>query len=372
MKLLMITGLGSAKDLASGRRGAFSNTLEEFHQYWDRIDIIAPKTYNHETTTKVLFGNVYVHISSWPLIFHPIWFLKKAIELHKEQKFDLVTVQEFPPFYNGIAARLLWQRIKVPYILEVHHIPGYPRAGSVKEEIYRSLAKVFMEWDAKYARAVRVVNQSQVPNFLIEAGVPKGKINYIPSLYIDLDIFRPMNLAKEYDLIFVGRLEKNKGINLFLEAIRNLKHQTPKIKCLIVGDGPLKESLKFKIKSLKLDNNVTFYGWAKDQKEIAQLLNKSRILVMLSYNEGGPRVVVEAMACGLPVLATPVGMVPELVKDSSAGKMVSWDPEDVAKKAEEMLVNYEIYKDSGIKIAQRFEKKDMIKKYAEKLIDFCK
>src|SRR3989344_7407101 len=93
MKLLMITGLGSARDLASGKKGAFYNTLEEFHKYWDRIDIIAPRIYrgltSREIEVKPLFENVFIHISPWPLVFHPLWFLKKGLEIYKEQKLRL-------------------------------------------------------------------------------------------------------------------------------------------------------------------------------------------------------------------------------------------------------------------------------------------
>src|SRR3989344_9485774 len=101
-RLLMITGLGSAKSLATGQRGAFHNMLEEFSQYWDRVDIICPRVESRESRVESLFGNVYLHISPWPLVLHPFWFLKKALELHKDQKFDLITLHEFPPFYNVI------------------------------------------------------------------------------------------------------------------------------------------------------------------------------------------------------------------------------------------------------------------------------
>src|SRR3989344_3974268 len=189
-KLLMITGLGSVKDLASGKKGAFYNTLEEFHKYWDRIDIISPKISEGSTSenfeVKPLFGNVYIHISPWPLVFYPLWFIKKGLAIYKEQKFDLMTVQEFPPFYNGIGARLLWHKIKVPYILEIHHIPGYPRAASFKEALYRNLIKWFIKFDASKAAAIRVVNHNQTPGFLKRAGVPLDKIIYISSIYIDL------------------------------------------------------------------------------------------------------------------------------------------------------------------------------------------
>src|SRR3989344_5513484 len=257
-KLLMITGLGSARDLASGKRGAFYNTLEEFSKYWERIDIIAPKIRNSKfeilnkfeiqnSKLEILFGNVYVHVSPWPLIFHPIWFLKKGLEIYKEQKFDLMTVHDFPPFYNGIGARLLWQKIRVPYILEIFHVPGYPRAASTKESIYKFLFKLFIRFDAAKSKAVRVMNQKQVPEFLIRAGVPKEKIIYIPAIYIDTDIFKPTGVQKEYDLIFVGRLEKNKGIDLFIETVKRTG-----CRAIIVGNGSLFQETQLKIENWKL------------------------------------------------------------------------------------------------------------------------
>ena len=362
MKLLMITGLGSAMDLASGKKGAFYNTLEEFHQYWERIDIISPKIKRQKSETKEIFGNVYVHISPWPLLFHPIWFLKKGLEIFREQKFDLMTVQEFPPFYNGIGARLLWQKIKVPYVLEIFHVPGYPKFSNTKEFIYRTLVRAFISYDTSHAKAVRIMN-NDVGKFLELSGVPKNKLSLIPAIYIDLDIFKPADIQKEYDLIFIGRLEANKGIELFLETVKKLD-----CKAIIVGQGSLYNKTKSEVEGQKL--NIVMYGFAKDSKEIAELLNKSKILVMPSYNEGGPRVLVEAMACGVPVLATPVGIVPDLLKNGSGGEIIAWNAEDVANKAKGLLNNFERYNKlsaMAIEIAKSFEKKSAIKNYADKL-----
>jgi len=373
VRLLMITGLGSAKDLASGKRGAFYNTLEEFSKYWTRIDIICPGIPGSSTpgSLKVepLFGNVSLHISTGPLIFHPIFFIRKVLEIYKEQKFNLMTVHDFPPFYNGIAARILWQFLKVSYVLEIFHIPGYPKSASLKEALYKIFFKLFIKFDVAKAKAVRVMNQTQVPDFLIKVGIPKEKIYYIPAIYVDLNIFKPMGLAKEYDLIFVGRLEKNKGISLLFEAVKillttyDLRPTT-----LIVGDGSLLNSLKLQAVSYKLQTK--FYGWAKDQREVAELINKSKILVMTSYNEGGPRVVVEALACGVPVLATSVGIVPDLLKNGLGGEIIDWNADDIAQKIMSLLndlVKYRKYSQNGPEIAKQFEKKAVIKNYADSL-----
>ncbi len=373
------------RNLAAGKQGAFYNTLEEFHRYWDRIDIICPRidkvihmqglalqeSYPLQGGTLRLFGNVFVHPSPWSIFYQPWWIFKKGQEIHREQKFDLVTVHEYPPFYHGLGARLLWQKIKVPYILEIHHIPGYPRAAGRKEIFYRYLLKKFIKRDSDKAAAVRVVNQNQVPEFLKKGGVPSEKIKYISSLYLDLETFRPMNLPKAYDLIFVGRLVENKGIQLLLKAIEfsifNFQFPT---KCLIVGDGPLMETLKLATRNQKLETHIHFHGWAKDSAEIAELINKSKVLVMPSYNEGNPRVVGEAMACGVPVLATPVGIVPDIIKPGISGEVIDWRADDIAGKAAALLADqnkYERYRLAGIEIAKNFEKKAMIKNYAEEL-----
>lgn len=360
MKLLMITG---DRALVSGKKGAFYNTLEEFSKYFDRIDIICPKVFKDSTPKQEfepLFGNVFIHPSLWPLWLQWLWIVKKGKQIYKEQKFDLMTVHEFPPFYNGLGAKLLDKFIQVPYILEIHHIVGYPRAANLKEWAYRLLFRMFIKFDSAKAKAIRVVNQNQAPDYLIKAGIPREKIKYIPSIYIDFDVFKPMSLEKEYDLIFVGRLESNKGLNLLLEAASNFK-------ILIIGDGSLRESLKFKVRSLKLENNIIFYGWAKDQKEIAELINRSKLFVMLSYNEGGPRVVFEALACGVPVLATTVGLVPDF---KSSITIVDWNAKDIVSKAKKLLNDtnaYEGMKIQGLATVRQFEKKSAIRNYAERI-----
>lgn len=364
------------KSLAEGKRGAFYNTLEEFHKYWDRIDIICPrivnnkwKLANRESNYRLLitnyFGNVFVHPSPWPLILQPFWILKKGKQIYKEQRFNLMTVHEYPPFYNGIGARLLWNKIKTPYVLEIMHITGYPKAANAREEIYKTLLNFFIKADSSKAKAVRVINENQTPGFLIKAGVAREKLIYIPAFYIDLNIFRPRESEKEYDLIFIGRLAENKGIDLFLETARRLGAKTA-----IVGDGPLKRKIESRIKNYEFGGRVILRGWVEGSEEVAELLNRSRVLVMPSYNEGGPRVVLEAMACGVPVLATPVGIVPDIIKDGESGRIIDWSAKDIVWKAGGLLDNkdeYDKYRFAGLEIVKQFERKEAIKNYADKL-----
>lgn len=372
MKLLMITGLGGGKNLARGKRGALYNTLEEFHRYWERIDIILPKVQSPKSKVQsLLFGNVFVHTSPYPLIFHPWWFLKTGTELQREHHFDLMTVHDFPPFYNGLGARMLWRRTKIPHVLEVHHIPGYPRAANLKEEIYRQWWKIFAEFDTAKALAVRVVNQQEAPAFLKQYGVLEEKIKYIPSMYIDLDTFKPYpEIGKKYDLVFCSRLEKNKGIFNLIEAIKIAKRQKLDIKLLIIGSGPEKKNLEVRIKDWGLKENVIFSGWLETVRDVALAYNSAKIFVNPSFNEGGPRVVLEAMACGLPVVTTKVGLMHDLIRDGENGLFTDWDPAKLAEIILKLLNDSSLqnkFSQAGLVIARQFEKKAMIRNYAESL-----
>ncbi len=92
-------------------------------------------------------------------------------------------------------------------------------------------------------------------------------------------------------------------------------------KFLIIGDGQLNNEIKSIIKSSKLENNIELIGWI-NHDEIPSYLNKLKLLVLPSSTEGLPNIVLEAMACGTPVLATPVGSVSNVIKDGETGFLV--------------------------------------------------
>lgn len=355
--------------LTQGKKGAFYNTLEEFHKYWDRIDIITPKT-NQKIDN--IFGNVFIHSSNKNKVFQP-WFIKeKGVEIYSREKFDVITVHEYPPFYNGIGARLLWQKIKVPYILEIMHVPGHPKAASFKERLYKFLTKMFINFDSKKAKAIRVVNKKEIPELLMGVGVKKEKLVNIPAFYIDLETFRPMEVEKKYDLVFAARLEKNKGIINLIKAVEIIKEKKPDTSLLIIGSGPLKKSIQEYIKDNDLEKNVHLSGWLETLNDVARAYNSARVFINPSFNEGGPRVVLEAMACGLPVVTTRVGLSLDIVKDGENGLFIDWSPNDVANKINDLLNNQKMqdkFSCAGLELVKKFSKEPAIRNYADKLKD---
>jgi len=371
MKLLMITG---DRALAQGKKGPFYYTLEEFSKHWERIDVICPKVKSHKPELKNIFNNVFVHSSLWPLIFQPKFIAKEGIRIFKEQNFDLFTIHSYPPFYNDIGGLWLYKKIKKPYVLEVHHITGYPKAADFKEWFYKILTKLFIKIFARNAKAIRVVNQKQTPEFLVKFGADKDKIIYVPSAYIDLETFKPIDAEKKYDAVFAGRLAKNKGIGLLLEAVKKIKIRIPEFKLIIVGTGPLEEKIKKYIKENSLQENVSFSGWLQSVEDVAKIYNQAKIFIMPSLNEGGPRVNLEAMACNTALVTTRVGLMPDIIKDGENGVFVDWKIDDIVDKTINLLRNENLrgkIAENGRETVQQFERKKMIYNYAKIIQGQC-
>jgi glycosyltransferase involved in cell wall biosynthesis len=392
MRLLMITG---DRALVQGKKGPFYYMLEEFSKYWERIDILCPRisTKRSDQTLQTYqpFNNVFIHSSNLPLIFQPWFILRKGQEIFKEQKFDLFTIHGYPPFYNDLGGLWLHNKIKVPYALEIMHITGYPKAGNLKDWFYKILSYSLIKFFARKAMAVRIINQKQTGEFLIQSGVNKEKLKYIPAFYIDFNVFKPQEMDKphtntelvrgKYDIVFSGRLVKNKGIGLLLGAIKNIQqaqrsnisgkhsdHTFQAIKLIIIGDGPLKSNIKKFITKNNLQSSIELAGWLPTINDLAKIYNQSKMMVMSSFNEGGPRVTLEAMACKVPVITSRVGIMLDIINDGKNGVFIDWDVKDIVNKIMLLLKDDDLrlkIAENGYQAVQQFERKKVIENYAK-------
>ena len=196
----------------------------------------------------------------------------------------------------------------------------------MRERLYRLLASVYIRQAQQRAAAFRVVNHVEMPELLRRLGVPDEQILVLPSLYIDYSVFRPFaDVPPEYDGLFVGRLAPNKGLKTLLAALARLKTTHPNFRFGIHGRGPLEDLVRQYIAAYGLVGNVRLMTKAVPQGDLVRLYNSSAMLVCASTAEGGPRVTVEAMACGVPVVTTPVGMMRELIADGDNGLLFEWD-----------------------------------------------
>ena len=122
-------------------------------------------------------------------------------------------------------------------------------------------------------------------------------------------------------LLFVGRLAAIKGVRLLIDAVADLRARYPDLELVLVGDGPERAGLEAHARAQGLDDRIRFTGYL-GQDEVAAELKTADVFVLPSFAEGVPVVLMEAMAARIPVIATSVAGVPELVEDGVSGYVV--------------------------------------------------
>ncbi|MCC6697212.1 MAG: glycosyltransferase [Candidatus Hydrogenedentes bacterium] len=135
------------------------------------------------------------------------------------------------------------------------------------------------------------------------------------------------------ELIFIGRLTAAKGIPVLLEAVAKLRESNPGVRLVLVGDGPDRDWIVSRAAELGLRDCVEITGYLS-LDAIKERLLQADVFVMASFAEGVPAVLMEAMASGLPVVATRIAGIPELVDDGVSGFLVP--PGDAASLADRM------------------------------------
>ncbi|MCK0123653.1 glycosyltransferase [Gelidibacter sp. F2691] len=188
---------------------------------------------------------------------------------------------------------------------------------------------------------------------LIEFGFSKEQITFHP-VGIDLDKFpqkKRYHIDGPIQILSVGRLVFEKGYAHGLAAVAELIHKYKhNIHYTIIGDGSLRDDLLSLVAHLKIEKHVNFLG-SKDSDEISEQLQKSDIFFLPSIAEALPVVLMEALSCGLPVVATNVGSVKELVLEGKNGFVAHMsNPESLVEKLQAILINkqdWEIMGDYG-------------------------
>ena len=160
-----------------------------------------------------------------------------------------------------------------------------------------------------------------------------NKIFTIPN-YVDTELFSPNYINKEkfFDLIFIGRIEKEKNLISLLKAIKQLK-----IKLIIIGRGSLKSNLLKKY-------NSPFIQWVDkvDNQKLPQYLNNAKIYILPSYYEGHPKTLIEALSCGCSVIGANSPGIKNIIENGVNGFLCETNYESIQKKITFLLENPKI------------------------------
>jgi len=335
MRLLMVSG---DRQTPVGEIGPFHVMQEEFSKHFERIDVLCPKPPKAQTVS-VIHDNVFFHPADCGRLGMRGYIARRGAELIAEHGHAVIVSHDYGWFYNGLGSAALSRSTGVPYLSEIHHVPGFPVAADRREAFDRFIAKRYIRWARSRAAAFRVVNKGEMPPLLQKWGVPLEKILVLGSLYIDLDLFAPLAqpVAPRWDIAFVGRLVNNKGLDRIVDALGILSEGTARPRLLILGRGPEREATEARVRERGLAAQVDFVEWVETPEDLADVYRSSLCVVCASTCEGGPRVTVEAMACGTPPVSTRVGIMGELVEDGVNGALVDFDAESLAEGLRRVL-----------------------------------
>lgn len=170
-------------------------------------------------------------------------------------------------------------------------------------------------------------------------------------------------------ILFIGHLEPFKGIFELLDAFNSIKTKHENCKLMIIGEGHDEQRVKETVSNFELDNSVIFKGKVSPET-IQNYYQMADIFTLPSYTEGLPLVVIESMACGLPVVVSTVGGIPELVKDEDNGFLVPpRDSLSLTRKLERLVDSEKLRIKIGNRALETVDDEFNIDKKVDKMID---
>ncbi len=245
--------------------------------------------------------------------------LRQMARLFRNGGFDVVhTHNTYPHLYATLAAR--WAGI--PVVIQTRH---GQRAG------HGWKSRTQYRWAAKWVDRVVAVSQDAANLTIRPDGIPAAKVQTIWN-GIDLDDFEYRGPGPDPVLISVARLSAEKDFPTLLHAMKRAVAQFPALKLRLIGDGPEREKLESLTRELGLTDCVKFHG---DCRDVPAKLAEAACFVSASLTEGISLTLLEAMAVGLPVIATAVGGNPEILVDGVTGRLTP--PRDPAQLAEAIV-----------------------------------
>jgi len=294
----------------------------------------------------------------------------KSIERYTKKLFNIQTyldfkklVNEFKPdiihvhnFYNELSPSILLVTGKIPIVMTVHDTllvnavsvlsgrtgedcktrtcSGCTNCVGFKGMIYEKLRKIIYRTLLKRI-SLFITPSIYLNNFLVEAGFQP-----IQTVYNGINLFKFSKVNNFDRLLYVGRMSRDKGVEYLLKAMPDIIKQFPKVKLILLGDGPDKDYFINLSKKLDIINNLNFLG-SVNKEEIKKQFDECSIVIVPSvFSEAFGLVVVESMSVGRPVIGTTSGALPELIENDKTGYIIpSKNSHILAEKVIKLLSN---------------------------------
>ena len=292
-------------------------------------------------------------------IWQALYFSIRLISPLLKERFDLIDCQQFP-YFSCFSAKFFSKLKKIPLVITWHEVWGdywyeyLGWKGFVGKITERLVARLTSENIA--------VSKTTAKN-LYRLGI-RHEITIIPN-GIDLRRIRSILPSSESsDIIFVGRLIKEKHADLLIHAIELLMQKNPNIRVLLIGEGPEYANIKNLIDGKKINNTIHLSGFYNNHDDLIAQLKSSKVFVLPSTREGFGITALEALACGLPVVTVdhPSNAIRDLITEKN-GFLCSLSPQDLADKISLALQHYSEMKTSCFESVESFDWNSIIIRY---------
>lgn len=262
-----------------------------------------------------------------------------------EDDFDVVHIHiPLPPYI----------RTSLPTLATVHGLvelrSRYIDNYSVRSMAEKLFSNLVFSMELKLLQNVNAI--TAVSNFTAEElgeyyGFEKSNIRVLGN-GVNLKFYRPGDSGMRLpNILFAGRLDHKKGLLELVNSAQYVCRMRPDATFVIAGAGPLDSGLRRLVNENGLNGNFSFLGHV-DKNTLLKCYQSASIFVLPSYYEGIPNVILEAMACGLPVVATRAGGIPEVVTNGKNGFLVSpKNPEEISQAILGLLDDERLRKDMG-------------------------
>ncbi len=269
-----------------------------------------------------------------------ISLVRQVIKELKNNNCNLIQTHGFKPTFLAFCVKLI---CNVRWICFMH--------GTTRENVKVAFYNLVDNICQRFADLTVVVSENQRQK--VWGGRNETRVRVLHNA-VDIDNPMPMSEnplivadklkmpAGAQVVLAVGRLSPEKGMDVLLDAFSHLVQLQGSVHLLLVGDGPERSALEKQVLLLKLEGIVHFVGYTATPGDYVKVAN---VLVLPSRSEGIPNVILEAMAMQLPVVATKVGGVPEIIDDGINGLIVApEDPNELAKAINVVLSDDDLKK----------------------------
>jgi glycosyltransferase involved in cell wall biosynthesis len=267
-------------------------------------------------------------------------------------RFDVLEADQFPNFHIFTLRIVAWIKCK-PLTVTWHEVWG---RDYWRLYLGSRTAKIawFVEWLSMRLPDHLIAASDQTAERLRAILGSSASISVIPN-GIDLDGIRNSYPdAAKVDLVTVGRFLPHKSVGVLLDSVALLHASGLPVTCRIIGDGPQRDALRAQARRLGIEDAVEFRHDVWEQKQVYALMKAARVAVFPTTREGFGIAVLEAIACGLPVVTTsaPDNLAQYLVKRSSNGVVCAPTAEAIADAVRSLIVQCDERSADGIPVGQ--------------------